>query len=98
MNVKAKHIIMRMGKYLSHALGRKTSVNLLNIYPILKKGKADIAESTKPKRLICEAMNKEFIIPTVKQKKAKRVACQTLETHIFLTIITHGTDKDKTNL
>ncbi len=89
MNVNAKHTIMRTGKYLSHALGRKTSVNLLNIYPTLKKGRAAIAESTKPKMLICEAMNKELIIPMVKQKKARRVACQTLEAHIFLTMITH---------
>jgi hypothetical protein len=78
-----------MGKYLSHELGRKTSVNLLNIYPTLKKGRAAIAESTKPKMFICEAMNKELIKPTVKQKMASIVACQVLEAKIFLTIITH---------
>ena len=89
MNVNAKHTIMRTGKYLSHALGRKTSVNLLNIYPTLKKGRAAIAESTKPKMLICEAMNKELTIPIVKQTMAKTAACQTLEIKILLTIITH---------
>jgi hypothetical protein len=80
---------MRTGKYLSHALGRKISVNLLNIYPTLKKGRAAIAESAKPKRLMCEAINKEFRIPTVKQNRARRVACQTLEALFFLTMITH---------